>query len=251
MQIRRIFLAAGLLLLLPLLVFAKDALPPKPTRYFNDYAGVISPQTVATLNARLENFEQETSNQVVVAIFKNIPTDYTMEDFAQRTFESWGVGQKAKNNGVVLFVFTQARKVRIEVGYGLEGALPDITAAQIIRNDITPQFRAGNYDAGLTAAINSIFQAIKGEYKGTGRTRAEAQGGNNVGTPFIFVFLIVMIIFFIIGWKNRRRGVVYGSGGNWWIGGGGGGFGGGGSGGGGGFSGGGGGSGGGGASGGW
>jgi len=259
-----LYLFAFVLLLLLVPARAENAVPPKPARFFNDFAGVISPSTIERLNARLEAFERETSTQVLVALFKKVPDDYALEDFTQRTAEAWGIGKKANDNGVALFVFVESRRVRIEVGYGLEGALPDAVAKQIIDNEIVPAFRAGDFDAGLTRGVEAILRATRGEYRGTGGTRRQ-DGGN--------VSWIVVIILLFFAWRifsalrRTSRGALYGprgrryipmggwpfwsGGGGWGGSGGGGSWGGGFGGGGGGFHGGGGGFGGGGASGSW
>ncbi len=147
-----------------------ERLPEKPTRYVTDRAGVFGPGQAEALNAKLEQFEKDTSNQVLVWVDKKIPEGFTLEDFAVRAFKKWGVGQKGTNNGAALFVFTEDRKVRIEVGYGLEGPLPDITARRIIADEIVPKFREGDYAGGIDAGANAMMAAAKGEYKGTGRT---------------------------------------------------------------------------------
>src|SRR2546421_372155 len=158
-------------------------MPPRPAHYFNDYAKVVSPGTAQELNKKLEDFERETSSQILVAIFPKMQSDSSIEDYAVRVAQSWEVGQKQKNNGAVLFVFIQDRKMFIQTGYGLEGALPDALCSQIIENEIKPQFKKGNYDAGLRAGVAAILSAAKGEYKGTGRTVADSgrQGGGRDG----------------------------------------------------------------------
>ncbi len=230
--------------LLPSGLRAADALPPPPAKYFNDYAGLVSAQTANNLNGMLEDFERRTSNQVVVAIFPKVPDGYVMEDFTQRTFQAWGVGQKKTNNGVVLFVFPQSRKMRIEVGYGLEGALPDITAKQILDNEITPAFRAKNFDLGLANGVSAIMKATQGEYTGSGSTTAERNGANPssetpglvhinsipaaIGAALLGIvastgswgfFIIIFILAFIF---RNHKGTTYrsrwGSGSSWYIG---------------------------------
>jgi uncharacterized protein len=223
-----------------------ETLPPKPAAYFNDYAGVVSPATAQRLDAELKEFERTTSNQIVVAIYPKLETNSSVQDYTFRIAESWKVGQAKRDNGAVLFVFTEPRKMFIQVGYGLEGALPDITAKQIIANEITPAFKAGNYDAGLIAGVEAMIKATRGEYRGSGRTVAEGQrgGGGSFGFPAI---ILIFFLLFILSRVFRRSGTVYGAngrrayrggwfppmiGGGGWGGGGGGGF----SGGGGGFS---------------
>jgi uncharacterized protein len=230
---------------------AGEVIPPPPAHYFNDYAGAVSSGTAADLDAQLTQFERDTSNQIVVAIYPQMQSDSSIEDYTVRVAQSWGVGQKDRKNGVVLFVFTQERQMYIQVGYGLEGALPDATCHQIIENELKPYFRAGNYDDGLRAGVTAIMQATRGEYKGTDQT----VGDSNEQSSSHLIFLIFFVVFLMFSfWSSRRRARLYGSSGSSmvWFGGfgGGGGFGRGG-GGGGGFSGGGGSFGGGGASGSW
>jgi uncharacterized protein len=235
--------------------------PPKPTRYFNDYASLIDSATSQQLNQRLEDFERQTSNQILVVIYQSLPADAAMEDFTQDAFRAWKVGQSGRNNGAVLFIFVKDRKMRIQTGYGLEGALPDAICKRIISDEMAPRFQAGDYAGGVSAAVNAMIAATRGEYKGTGETVAQAgaHARQGQGSAVDLIILVVVLGFIGLSWlRAARRGTVYGSGsrgsgGVWWIGGGGGGGGGysGGGGGGGGFSGGGGDSGGGGASGGW
>jgi uncharacterized protein len=229
---------------------ASEVIPPAPAHYFNDYAGAVSSGTAADLDAQLTQFERGTSNQIVVAIYPQMQSDSSIEDYTVRVAQSWGVGQKDRKNGVVLFVFINDRRTYIQVGYGLEGALPDATCHQIIENEIKPYFRAGNYDDGLRAGVTAIMQAVRGEYKGTG----QAVGDSNEPGSFHLFFLIFFVVFLMFSfWSSRRRARLYGSSGSSfvWFGGFGGGRGFGGGGGGGGFSGGGGSFGGGGAGGSW
>src|SRR5262249_36009158 len=149
---------------------AAEVIPPAPQNHFNDYAHVVSPATAQRLNAQLEDFERQTSNQIVVAVFPKMQSDSSIEDYTVRVMNSWKVGLKGKNNGAVLFVFVQDHKMFINTGYGLEGALPDAICKQIIDQEIAPQFRQNNYDAGLTAGINAMLAAVRGEYQGNGRT---------------------------------------------------------------------------------
>ena len=152
---------------------AAEVIPPKPDRYFNDYAGVVSPAVADRLNTQLAQFERDTSNQVLVVVYPKMQSDSSIEDYTRRVAQAWGVGQKDRRNGVVLFVFVKDRRMRIQTGYGLEGALPDITCDQIIRDGIAPHFRNGDYEGGLATGIDLIFKAIRGEYKGSGTTTAE------------------------------------------------------------------------------
>jgi uncharacterized protein len=208
--------------------FSAEVLPPKPANYFNDYAHVVSPATATLLNTRLEEFERKTSNQILVVVFPKMESPSSIEDYTVRLAQAWGVGQKQHNNGAVLFVFIQDRKMYIQVGYGLEGALPDATAKQIIENEIKPRFRKGDYDGGLTAGVNAILAATQGEYRGTGRTVAESGGrtAGNAGVVSLLIFtaVIILILWLVVraslrglrgGSAYRRRGY---RGGGWTIG---------------------------------
>jgi uncharacterized protein len=221
-----------------------EKLPAKPAAYFNDLAGVVSRPTAAALDEKLRQFERDTSNQIVVAVFPKMETESSIQDFTYRIAESWGVGQKDRRNGAVLFVFIADRKMFIQVGYGLEGALPDAICKRIIAEEITPAFKAGRYDAGLTAGIESMIKATRGEYTGTGSVAGDngpEESGIVTLIVMAFIFLMVIRQFF----RGRRRGTVYrssgrrhvggpfwgggGSSGGWgggggWSGGGGGGF---------------------------
>lgn len=236
---------------------------PKPPRYFNDFASLVDSQTAERLNRQLEDFERQTSNQLLVVVYPSLPPDAAIEDFTQDAFRAWKPGQQGRNNGAILFVFVKDRKMRIQTGYGLEGALPDAICKRIISDEITPRFQARDFAGGLTAGVNAMIAATHGEYKGAGRTVAEnrAQARGDQGNIVDLVIFLVVLGIIGLSWVRRAsRGTVYTSsgsrvsGGIWWVGdggGGGGNWGGGGAGGGGGFSGGGGDSGGGGASGGW
>ena len=170
---------AILILLGSLRLFAAEVIPPPPATYFNDYAHVVSTGTAAQLNQTLENFERQSSDQILVAIYPKMQSDSSVEDYTVRVARSWQVGQKTKNNGAVLFVFVQNHKLFLQVGYGLEGVLPDALCKRIIDEQITPRFKAGNFDGGLTAGVQAILAATKGEYKGNGTTVRERRGSSN------------------------------------------------------------------------
>src|SRR6266576_1715551 len=132
---------------------AAEVIPPAPDHYFNDYANVVSAATGERLEAQLKAFEKETSNQILVALFPKMQSDSSIEDYTVRVARAWRVGQKARNNGAILFIFVQDHKMRIEVGYGLEGALPDALAKRIIEEEIKPHFQKNDYDGGVVAGV--------------------------------------------------------------------------------------------------
>jgi uncharacterized protein len=261
---RRLVACFAIALAFVVTVSAKEAIPPAPAHYFNDYASALKPATAAQLDATLAQFERDTSNQIVVAIFPHMQSDSSIEDYTTRVYEAWKIGRQKLNNGAALFIFSQDHRMRIQTGYGLEGALPDALCKRILDDEIAPRLRAGDFDGGVSAGVQAMMAAARGEYRGTGRTTAESRGSGSSNSSAVFplFFVIVFILIAISGIRQRlNRGVVYGRRGRltnpwWWGGGGGSGWSGGGGsswdgGGGGGFSGGGGSTGGGGASGSW
>lgn len=228
---------------------AAEVIPPVPARYFNDYANVVPPADADQLNRQLAQFERDTSNQIVVAVYPKMQSDSDIADYTFRVKETWHVGQKGKNNGAVLFVFIQDRALFIQVNYGLEGALPDATCKQIIDQEITPHFKTGDYTGGLRAGINAMLAATKGEYKGSGRT-ANDRNGSNGSILALVIFIAVLLAFVALmrrvaaltsgrsyyGTPPSYSNYLWGGGGGFFGGGGFGGFGGGGGGFGGGFT---------------
>jgi uncharacterized protein len=170
---------------------AAERIPPVPPRYFNDYAGIVSGATANELNTQLEQYERESSNQLLVAIYPTMASSSSVEDYTVRVAQAWKVGQAGKNNGAVLFAFMQEHKLYIQVGYGLEATLTDAMASLIIRDELKPAFRSGDYDGGMRAAVRAMIAATKGEYKGTGHTHAE---GRRPGSPVAGVFIILFIV---------------------------------------------------------
>jgi uncharacterized protein len=223
-------IALALSALFAISAHAAELIPPKPAGYFNDYAGVVSKEAASRFNEQLAQFERETSDQVVVAVFPKMQSDSDIADYTQRVAQAWGVGQKERRNGVVLFVFIQDRKMFIQVGYGLEGALPDATAFDITGRQIKPLFRTGNYEAGLATGIDLICKAVRGEYKGSGKTVTERQGVSGVVSsllPFIVFIIVLMLLSRLFrklggyGYSSRGGGPVFiPSGGGWSSGGG-------------------------------
>lgn len=233
-------LVVSLLFFNPLLVTAQLQIPELWGTRIHDQADILSASFEGDLEQQLKSHEDSTSNQIAVLI---VPTlaNVPIEDYAFRVAEAWKLGQADKDNGVLLLVAVNDRKVRIEVGEGLEGVLPDAVCNQIIRNEIAPRFRQQDYEGGIRAAVTAMILAIGGEYEAA--ENSEPPGEGRKGS--IWVTLIILAIIILIsrvsggGRGNYRRGGW--SGGTGWYGGGfsgrgGGGFGGGFSGGGGGFS---------------
>lgn len=174
--------------------FTQD-FPAKPTTLVNDYTQTLTAEQIANLERKLVAFDDSTSNQIAVVIVKSVG-DYDINEYALELGRKWGVGgDKTKNNGVVLLIALGDRKLSIQTGYGLEGALPDVYTKRIIENDIKPYFKDGDYYRGIDVGTNSIISLIKGEYKNT-NPKAKTPGGK--GTAGIIVLIIIVVIFLII-----------------------------------------------------
>ena len=217
---------------------------PSPPKLVNDFTGTLTQYQIDALENKLVAYDDSTSNQIAVVI---IPTtgDYSVEEIGLEIIRRWGVGNKDINNGIVLLVAKDDRKLRIEVGNGLEGAVPDITSKSIIDNFITPNFKEGNYYRGLDEGTDAIIRAAAGEYKapaGYGSKKKKGIGWSSI--IFIIIFLLIamggggrgggsmmsrrgsgLTTAWIIGSLLGGGGRSGGSGGGW-SGGGGGGFGG-------------------------
>ena len=193
--------------------FAEPALPPKPTQYVSDTAGVLPVAAVAELNRQLEAFERSTSNQLLVAVFPSLPEGTYLEDYTVKTARAWGAGGKERDNAIILFAFIADRKLRIEVGYGLEGAVPDSISASIIRNEIRPRFKTGDYVGGITQGINALQKATRDEYKGDGKTLADSGSKSSWKGGLLLVLVILFLIWVHTGdtvLQRAGRGLVWG-----------------------------------------
>jgi uncharacterized protein len=182
---------------------AGETLPPAPRQYVTDEARVIAPGLLAQLNQRLGAFEKATSTQIVAVVYPKLPEGAALDDYAQRLYSAWKIGTKKNSNGVLMLVFVQDRKMRIQPGYGLEGAMPDALCSRIIRETMVPAFRDGKYGAGLASGISAVMQATKGEYKGTGRKSDKPMTILDFLFSPLGFFLLVMIVLVVIN-RNRR-----------------------------------------------
>jgi uncharacterized protein len=190
---KRAFLACALVCLS--LVGARAAevpIPPVPTRWATDTAGFMSPPALQAVDRVLENFEQTTGNQVLVWIGDSTG-DAVLEDWTVRAFASWKVGRKGLDNGLILFVFAKDRRARIEVGYGLEGKVPDAIAARIRDDVILPRIKAGDRDGAVQAGVDALLAAISGGPSGvtaggtpTGQSEDSPRAGSR-GRPMSYL----------------------------------------------------------------
>lgn len=204
------FIHIRTLLLCALLLFsnALQAAPEFPalTGRVVDQAGILSQATITQLTAKLQQEEQETGNQIVVVTLNSLQ-GYDIADYGYQLGRHWAIGTEKNNNGALLIVAPTERKMRIEVGYGLEGWLTDAISSDIIRNKIRPAFKAGDYNAGVTAGIDSMIAAVKGSYKAETR-KASGNGSTNWFAAILpLTFLALMIISEIIKGGRTQRAI--------------------------------------------
>lgn len=172
--------------------FAADfTVPPAPTHYVTDNAGALSSATRAAVDAELKAYEKATGHQVIVWI-GDTTGDVPLETWTAQTAHQWHVGRRGKDDGAVLFMFTSDHKVRIEVGYGLEGSLTDADASRIIRDDIVPRMKANDPNGAVSSGVAAMLTTITPSY--TGVTPPPAQ--ENTAPPTVSGFVMAMIGFF-------------------------------------------------------
>ena len=224
---------------------ADFAIPPVPTQFVTDQAGALTDSTRTWVQNELQSYEQQTGHQILVYIARST-SGVPLETWTGETADHWKVGRKGHDDGAVLFVFMGDRKVRIEVGYGLEGSLTDADCFRIIQKTILPRMRSGDVDGAISYGVAAMLQTITPSFQNAPPTQAPVSAQNAIAMLILFGFFLFALIVIVRLAAGGRGGYFIGSGGGGgFFGGGGGGFGGGG------FSAGGGGFGGGGASGGW
>lgn len=193
---------------------AQRDIPDLANHRVHDDAGILSAQTVAYLEQSLRAFEDSTSNQIAILTVPDLEGE-SIDQFGIRVAEAWKLGTADRDNGVILLVAVHDRKMRIEVGQGLEGPLPDAICNRIIRNEMAPAFRRKQYDDGVIAAIEGIRQAIKGEYTGSGPRKSGRRS-----MPAGLLILLIVIILIMRSRGHGGRGSGWSSGRGWYGGGG-------------------------------
>ena len=197
---------------------AQKVLPkPNPPRLVVDDAKLLSSDQRQILEQKLDAFNDTTSNQIAIVTIPSLNNEASIEEYATKLFREWGIGGSKHNNGVLILVSKEDHKIRIEVGYGLEGAITDVQSNDIIENDLSPNFKQENYYAGFDAATNSLEKAAAGEYKERGtRKDNKDSGGNPIG--FIIIVIIIIIIAISRGRGGRGGGMMSRRGfGLWWL----------------------------------
>lgn len=174
---------------------ATHALEVPPLRgHVNDYAALLSPSAASYLEQQLTEFEQAESTQIVVLAIDSL-VDESLEEYSIKVAEAWKIGQQKIDNGAILIIAKQDRKIRIEVGRGLEGKLTDLVSGRIIRNEISPRFKEGDFDGGVAAGVMAIMAVAKGEYSAAPRDlRQGKKGANPAFTLLIFVGLAAVFL---------------------------------------------------------
>jgi uncharacterized protein len=175
-------------------------IPPSPNRFVTDTANFLSPGALRTLDSQLEDYERTSGHQLLVYIGQTTGDD-PIEDWAARTFASWKVGRKGIDDGLVLFIMAADRKLRFEVGYGLEPTVPDAAAGRIINDVIVPRIQAGNRDEAVTAGMDAVMGMIGGggaiperERPGAGRPERPMTLGQLIGFAILGLIILIVLV---------------------------------------------------------
>lgn len=179
--------------------------PANPPRLVNDYAGMMTPAQQQELEQQLVAFAKQTSNQITIVTVKSLGP-YDVSEYATELGNRWGVGSKQNKNGVVILASSEDRKINISPGYGLEGALTDAMCGRIIRNEMAPEFKAGNYYNGFKKAAAAVIKATQGEYQAE---YVSEDGGGGIPILLIIVIIVLIIIFFASRGGGGGRGGKY------------------------------------------
>ena len=171
---------------------AEELLSYKPSKLVNDFTNTLTPDQEQALERKLVAFDDSTSTQVAVVIIHSLDGN-DIADYNVKLFRAWGVGGKEHNNGVVLLIAKGDLKLNITTGYGVEGALPDITCKQIIEDIIVPNFKGDDYYRGIEEGTDAIMQAVKGEYKAPAGYHRKSSGGSVLRIVFIIIIIIVFL----------------------------------------------------------
>lgn len=207
-----VFISASLAV--PLFAEAYFVIPGAPTGFVNDFAGVLSAVQKLALESKLEAFNATTTIEIAVVTVKNLGGD-TIETAARQIFDTWKIGKTKQDNGVLVLLAMEEKRIRIEPGYGLEGVLTDIQSSQIIQNDIAPAFKDGKYYDGFNAGVDDIIAAVRGEAtapSGSAAPYAESGTSNLLAGAGPFIFMAIIFFFQIMASILGRTK-------SWWLGG--------------------------------
>ena len=200
--------ASAVVLLLLFLATTAGALEvPQLRGRVNDYANMISASAESRIETVARGLEESDSTQIVVLTIPSLEEE-DLEGYSIRVAETWGIGQAEYDNGVLLLVAQAERRVRIEVGYGLEGVFTDLQAGRIIDYDIVPYFKAGQFDDGMVRGVEAIASTVRGEYQAGEQTAPKPRTGSRVG---LFPFFILLVIISALGSRKRIIGAIAGA----------------------------------------
>ncbi len=186
--------------------------PMVPLRLVNDYTGMLTADQQISLNNKLLAFNDSTSTQIYVVTYDDLQ-GYPIAEFANTLGEQWGIGQKGRDNGIVILVSPQNHQMTIQTGYGLEGAVPDALAKRIIEKEMSPSFREGNFYKGIDDATNTLMALTKGEFTADDYMKKTESEGNII--PVIVMFIVLFIIFSSI--RSKKRLYSPGQSIPWWV----------------------------------
>jgi uncharacterized protein len=172
-----------------------------------DLAGVLTADQVASLEAKLQELENTDSTQVAVVIIPSLEGE-SLEDYSIRVADAWKIGQKGRDNGAILLIAMKERKIRIEVGYGLEPTLTDARSSQIWRNEIVPRFRTGDFYGGIDAGVTAIIQTVRGVYQ---PSPADARSSRRSGGISAFPIILLFPLFWIFSSAGKWGGAIIGA----------------------------------------
>lgn len=207
-NLKKSLLISVLLFAVPIFALAYVS-PGRPSGIVNDFAGVLTAEQMSVLEQTLLQNQQSTGNEISIVTIKSLDGD-TIENYAVKLFEEWGIGQKNKDNGVLLLVSVSDHKMRIEVGYGLEPVLTDAVSSQIIRNVIAPQFKQNNYYEGIVAGVSQIISATNSEVNIPAQNNKDPWWGN-LKMDFFLFWLGSGLLQLVLSVMARSR--------SWWLGG--------------------------------
>ncbi|MBU0730958.1 MAG: TPM domain-containing protein [Proteobacteria bacterium] len=182
---------------------------PNYQGYVNDYAQMLSPAVRVQLERALQSFDLSDSTQIAILTINSLEGD-PIEDFSIRAVDKWKIGQKGKDNGILLLVAKQDKKIRIEVGRGLEGVLTDLLSGRIIDQVISPRFKQGKFDDGIAAGVAALVQATRGEFKGDKASRLGHQQRQEPSPLFKFLFFGLVVVAFF-GFISKKTGMAAGA----------------------------------------
>ncbi len=203
---RKIFLS---LIILAVTVSANALDVPGLTGRVNDYAAMLSPEAKASIENKLANLEKSDSTQIVILTIPSLEGD-ALEDFSIRVAEKWKIGQKKIDNGAILLIVKNDRKIRIEVGRGLEGKLTDLKSRRVISEHIRPKFKAGDFSGGIDAGTDALISIVKGEFDSSDAPSAQkGKSSESSGNGFIFIMILIFVIF-IVGKMSKILGAAAG-----------------------------------------